>query len=303
MKKLVPLLLLLIGLGIGFLLGRGSGIAPGTAPGDAPGEAVEVPPPGSAEPARPAALPAELHTKHARYGLPVGTDPTNDLIIRDAYALSSNDATRFADWVAYRVDAESIANEEPTSRRWRADPWLADEETLEPADYKGAYESLDVDRGHQAPLAALRGTGAWEETNFLSNITPQKSALNQGPWRMLEERVRGLVGTYEAVYVVTGTLYERAMPSLPGADEPHRVPSGYWKVVVAGEEPAAVRAAAFVMDQETPRGAAVLDFLRSVDDVERRSGLDVLSALPDDVEAALEARVDTSWAQAYFGER
>jgi endonuclease G len=43
---------------------------------------------------------AEIHCKHFFYGYPTGTPPTNDLIIRDDYALSSNDETKFADWVA-----------------------------------------------------------------------------------------------------------------------------------------------------------------------------------------------------------
>ena len=44
--------------------------------------------------------PFEIHSKHWLFGLPEGTPDSNDLIIRDAYALSSNDDTKFADWVA-----------------------------------------------------------------------------------------------------------------------------------------------------------------------------------------------------------
>ena len=56
------------------------------------------------------------------------------------------------------------------------------------------------------------------------------------------------------VYVMTGPLYERQMPALPGADETHRVPSGYWKIV-AIQNGNGIRAAAFIFDQNTPRGA------------------------------------------------
>ena len=34
---------------------------------------------------------------------PTGAPTSNDLIIRDTYALSNNDARKFADWVAYRL--------------------------------------------------------------------------------------------------------------------------------------------------------------------------------------------------------
>jgi hypothetical protein len=42
----------------------------------------------------------EIHCKQFILGIPLGTPATNDLIIRDIYALSSNDSTKFADWVA-----------------------------------------------------------------------------------------------------------------------------------------------------------------------------------------------------------
>ena len=35
----------------------------------------------------------EIHSKHFFHGYPTGTSESNDLIIRDCYALSSNDTT------------------------------------------------------------------------------------------------------------------------------------------------------------------------------------------------------------------
>ena len=135
-------------------------------------------------------LASELHADLCPYGCPAGASRTNDVLVREIYVLSSNDTTKFADWVAYRVTEDSIG---PTDvRRWKADPALSEDETLEPDDYRGAHAELQTDRGHQAPLASFTGTSAWETTNYLSNITPQKSALNQGPWKGLEDAVRDL---------------------------------------------------------------------------------------------------------------
>jgi len=120
----------------------------------------------------------EIHCKHFFCGYPVGTPETNDLIIRDIYALSSNDETKFVDWVAYRLDKETVLGNAQTKRIWKKDPWLDDAETLEPPDYKSAHQILQTDRGHQAPLASFKGSKYWAETNYLSNITPQKSHLN-----------------------------------------------------------------------------------------------------------------------------
>lgn len=242
--------------------------------------------------------PMEIRSKHWLYGQPVGTPRTNDLVIRDIYALSSNDETKFADWVAYQLTPHEVMGTLDLEREWRADPWLDDEETLEPRpnagdDYRGA-SGLGYDRGHLAPLGSFKGSRFASQANFLSNITPQKSALNQGPWRILEERVRALVEKGNTVWVITGPIYEDEMPPLPNADETHTVPSGYWKIV-AIEPGNELRVAALVMMQDTPRDSPLENHVERVRAVENRTRLDFFSELPDAQENELENATDAGW--------
>ena len=210
----------------------------------------------------------ELHTFHCLHGCPEGTPDFDDIVVREIYTLASNDLTKFADWVAYRITPETIG--QSGDRDWQPDPWLDDDETLEPADYTGAPAALLIDRGHQAPLAALSGTGSADDTNLLSNITPQGAALNRGPWQRLESKERSLVSSERiALYVITGTLYERMMPMMPQADERHRVPSGYWKVIATEDG----RMAAFIMDTSTAGNVNHCATRASLDDVELRARL------------------------------
>jgi endonuclease G, mitochondrial len=211
---------------------------------------------------------AELHTFHCLHGCPVGASEVNDVVVREIYTLSSNDITKMADWVAYRVTPESIG---PSGeRRWAADPWLDESETLEPGDYDRAPRALNIDRGHQAPLAAFSGTKFASETNILSNITPQGAALNQAPWQRLEARETALARSENTtVYVLTGPLFERMMPALPESDERHRVPSAYWKVIATADG----RMAAFIMDTSAKRNFDHCDAQVSLDEVELRSRL------------------------------
>jgi endonuclease G len=146
------------------------------------------------------------------------------------------------------VKADSIGRS--GERKWSADPWLDLEETLDPEDYEGAPAALGIDRGHQTPLAGQSGTPFAADTNLMSNITPQGAALNQGAWQRLEARENELVRTQNIeVYVLTGPLFERVLPSMPRADERHRIPSGYWKVVATQDG----RMAAFIMDTAAER--------------------------------------------------
>ena len=190
----------------------------------------------------------ELHTFHCLFGCPLGAPATNDTVVREIYTLSSNDLTKLADWVAYRVTPASIGPS--ADRAWRTDPSLAADETLTPEAYAGANQVLHTDRGHQTPLAAFSGTPFAAGTNILSNITPQASALNQGPWNALEGQERSLAQRLNtAVYVYTGPLFERLMAPLPAGPVFARVPSGYWKVVALADG----RISAFVFDQAAPR--------------------------------------------------
>ena len=215
-----------------------------------------------------AAQQAELHTFHCLSGCPVGAPATNDTIVREIYTLSSNDITKMADWVAYRITPASIGTSE--TRNWQPDPALSSEERLTEDHYVGAPTTLHIDRGHQAPLAAFSGTPVADETNILSNITPQASALNQGPWQRLEGRERELTRQSNGpVYVLTGPLFERMMRPLPAGPALHRVPSGYWKIIALADG----RTTAFIMDQNTPRNANYCDLRVSLMDAQLRSRL------------------------------
>ena len=217
---------------------------------------------------------AELHTFHCLDGCPAGAPGIDDIIVREIYTLASNDLTKLADWVAYRVTPDSIG---PSGERmWRADPWLDSNETLEPDDYRTANTALATDRGHQVPLASQSGTPFAGDTNLLSNITPQGAALNQGPWQRLEAAEnRFVLADKSAIHVLTGPLYERVLPPLPGADERHRVPSAYWKVVRSLDG----RLTAFIMDT---RAAKALDFCITrvpLEEVELRTRLEFFPRL------------------------
>lgn len=188
------------------------------------------------------------------------------------YALSNNGSTKFADWVVYEVDVSNFGD--TPGRKWAAEPLLDENKTLEAADYKSASSSvLEADRGHQAPLASFAGSRYWSELNYLSNITPQKKDLNQGPWKNLEEAVREAVSFRKSLFVITGPLYTAEMPSMPKADEEHKVPSSYFKVIydLSG------KAAAFIMDQSSGRNNYYCEKRAALSDVQGK----IIFSLPD----------------------
>ena len=218
------------------------------------------------------------------FSCPIGL--SGQTITRSIYTLNNNPQTKFANWVAYHVTPETIDGPY-SSRNWKADPKLDDESTLEPNDYKGAWRGIGTDRGHQVPLASFSNSPDWRELNYLSNITPQDSDLNQGPWVKLENAVRSLVRTGQDVYVVSGPLYETFFAALPGADELHSIPSGYFKVIVS-EVNGLMEASAFIMQQNASRRDDYCATQVTIDEVEARTGLDIMPVLPDESEEIIE---------------
>ena len=115
--------------------------------------------------------------------------------------------------------------------------------------------------------------------------------------------MRNFVKTGHVVYVLTGPLYEKDMPKLPGADEEHRIPSGYWKIIIYQANPKdlnTIKPAAFIFNQDTPRKADILGYLVTIDKIETRSGLNILWELPDDLEDRLERALNVNWAKEHF---
>lgn len=243
--------------------------------------------------AAPLAAQQEIHSKHFILGYPTGAPTSNDLIIRDVYALSHNDTRKFADWLAYRLTAAEVVGSLDLAREWRSDPWLAGDERLEATpnsadDFRGAHDAEDYDRGHLAPLASFKGSEFASQLNYYSNIVPQLGPLNQGPWQDLEQAEREIVCAGEVLWVMTGPLFDGLVAApLPQADEAHEVPTGFWKILTK-VEPDGFWIAAFIFEQTTPSGANIVNLLASVDEIELRSGLDFFRELPAALEGDLE---------------
>lgn len=156
-------------------------------------------------------------------------DPQKNILINHAdYMINYNIGTKYADWVAYKINKQKLLGMNK-ARVWRSPPNLPPKIAMVPADYTDAPLVCNYDRGHQAPLADFGGSVNWESVNYLSNITPQKAELNRGSWHYLESEIRQLGKITSAqLYVLTGPYYtDKPMCNLPHARIKNRVPNGY----------------------------------------------------------------------------
>ncbi len=230
--------------------------------------------------------------RHLYAGLPVSSQPLTT-IERIGYSLGYDEENGVPVWVGYRFEGgPRYDNEERPSR------FSVDEDTRARISHDD-YTNSGYDRGHMAPnygIATRYGREAQLETFLMSNIIPQAPELNRGVWRELEEDISGSGGIAERmgeVWVITGPVLGRSPQTLPGTSV--AIPEACYKIVL-DEEGGALRALAFLFPQDIPDDVDPADYLTTIDEIESRTGLDFLSALPDEGEAALEsARAAGVW--------
>lgn len=186
-------------------------------------------------------------------------------------------------WAAYKmVDLPKI----PSSGK-RPEKFEVDRRTSARIS-PDAYTGSGYDRGHLAPnyaIATRYGAAAQRETFLMSNIVPQRHALNAGLWRGLEEKIAtSYPARYGEVWAITGPIFASHPKTLRDGVA---IPDAFFLIVV-DENEGKLRTMAFIVPQETPANSDPARFLTTIDDVQRRTGLDFLRELEDTAEKQVE---------------
>jgi endonuclease G len=128
-------------------------------------------------------------------------------------------------------------------------------------------------------------------TFVLSNAVPQRGSVNSGAWARVEAAVRRLAAVSDLIYVFTGPVFDSDEPAVIGTGRV-AVPDATFKAVLAVTAGQKTMFAAIVPNADGIAGA-VEEFATSIDEVERRTGLDFFAELADAEEGLLEAEVRT----------
>lgn len=215
----------------------------------------------------------------------------NRVLVNRGYAVGYSDARANPLWAAYRMQDLARIPEAPK----RPERFETDRRTAARVGPE-AYSGSGYDRGHLAPnygIATRYGAAAQKETFLMSNIAPQRHALNAGLWQDLERRIAtNWPARYGEVWVLTGPVFGTQPAKLKGGVE---VPEAFFKIVI-DENEGRLRTLAFLVPQETPATADPARFLTTIGEIQRRTGLDFLAELEDAAEQAVEAaRAEKVW--------
>ena len=235
--------------------------------------------------------PADLH-KTAYDNLKIGVPSYDCTIIvdRPGYALGYSEEHEQALWVIYKLTADEVKNKK--ARRtddFRSDPAIPGG-SAEPEDYKRSF----FDRGHLAPAADMSfSLQAMSESFYMSNMSPQRPELNRGIWKDLEEKVRDYALANDALYVVTGPIFNPEKQRVTIGKNQVTVPEKYFKVLLATDS-RSPKAIGFIIDNRSDGSKKLADYAVSVNAVESITGLDFFSELAPEDEERLENQCNFS---------
>jgi DNA/RNA endonuclease G (NUC1)/PKD repeat protein len=238
---------------------------------------------------------------NAEFGEPRDADASDDYILRYSQFTSSFNRNRGTpNWVAYNIDATHFGAQDRCDCFTFDTELPADFPRYTTADYTGAgtFHGYGIDRGHLA-RSFDRTAGSLDNarTFYFSNIIPQASDNNQGPWAMMENYLGDLARRdNKEVFVIAGVAGSKGTIKNEGRIT---IPAQTWKVAVFMPRDKGLADVASAADIEVvavimPNDAGIRNvpwqsYKTTVDAVEAISGYDVLAALPNRIEAIVES--------------
>ena len=206
----------------------------------------------------------------------------SQMVKYEGFSLSFNKKMHVPNWVVWELTGEEVAGTYPRKDNFRGDDNVAG------SAEKWDYSYSGYDRGHMAPAGDLKWSKkAMDESFYMTNMCPQAKSLNTGAWKRLEEKCRQWATIDGAIIIVCGPVLTDPINEYIG-DSRVAVPQRFFKVILSPyvDEP---RGIGFIMpNSKVPGGmqaAAV-----SIDEVERVTGLDFFSSLPDEIENKVESQ-------------
>lgn len=209
------------------------------------------------------------------------------------FTLCYRESYEVSEWVAYTITRDELKKVTGRSDDFRPDT-LISTGSAELSDYRRS----GYDRGHLAPAADMEWSEkATSESFLMSNMTPQTAELNRGLWKDLEATIRDWTERFGEVTVVTGPVLEKPASEYKTIGKNNVcVPEYFYKALLAETTSGGKRAQialGFIMPNEGCKGS-IWDYATSIDEIEKRTGLDFFSLIPDSVENKIEKTTDTA---------
>ncbi|MCM1401610.1 MAG: DNA/RNA non-specific endonuclease [Bacteroides sp.] len=228
-----------------------------------------------------------LHHGEVAKLMEVKTNPKalpDEIIAYTGMTISFNPRWHEPNWVAWELTgAETMGTEK------RQNKFYCDENVVGCAEHYD-YNYSGYDRGHMAPAADMKWSEEAMHNSFsMANICPQAKSLNTGAWKRLEEKCRTWAQADSAIIIICGPITTDTPLDYIG-DTRIAVPQRFFKVILSPFA-SPMRGIGFIMPNDRVPGGMQAAAV-SIDEVERVTGHDFFSSLPDDIENDVESQCD-----------
>ena len=217
-----------------------------------------------------------------RMEIPIMKQKQGQIIQRTGYILSYDAKNKTPQWVAWELTDKETRGKEERTNDFQPDPEVIGTKVVT-YDYSGS----GYDRGHMAPAGDMKWSKqAMQESFYMTNICPQDHHLNTEDWNDLEMKSREWARRYGKVYIACGPIYKGIRNEYIG-EHRVKVPDAFFKVILIDDARKSY-ALGFLFENQ-PGERPLKEYLVSVDEIEKLTGMDFFSILPDEVENRLEA--------------
>ncbi|MBR5433544.1 MAG: DNA/RNA non-specific endonuclease [Bacteroidales bacterium] len=210
------------------------------------------------------------------------------LIEHIGYTVCYNSQWHIPNWVAYELTDTETKGVVPRKGNdfFTNDPSVTGD-FITHSDYSGS----GYDRGHMAPAGDMKwSTQAMAESFYMSNMCPQDHNLNDGDWKILEERIRKWASQCGSIYIVCGPIVSE-YPQTVGRKK-IVVPEGFFKVLLK-QTTKGTETIGFVF-QNNGGHKPLSSYVMTVDEIEAITNIDFFQILPDEVEDVVEGTYNLS---------
>jgi endonuclease G len=211
------------------------------------------------------------------------TSSCGEIIDYTHYSASFCEEYKLSEWTIHFLTPNRLSNNTRRTNNFRKDPQLNGRDASL-SDFKGS----GYDRGHMVPAGDMTfDITSMSETFYMTNISPQHPSFNRGGLKNLESKIRGWVMEFDSVTIITGFVKGDSPDLIVDYAGTVPVPAYFYKVFIDLQRK---RSIAFVMPNQKIT-KPLMEYVVSIDYLERITGLDFFYKLPDDIEMLFE--IDT----------